>query len=252
MPRPRTKPRLSGEDRLILVRSKIERAKQNLTEMEFLVFTAHGYIPGVNMNVNSIKRPPGQSFYDIPFDALTAAGDVLHNLSGGLDHLAYQLTKAHRPRTTDREFKSIYFPICKNESAYIDSRGRYKKLFGSKAVEILDKIKPYKGGNEALWRLHHFNNLSKHRLIITMSGFARLHAQWLLRDGQPVPFLYKFSNPQFRGIYARPKVKDYVLLSGKETLVKMRSGRREALLPSLHYFVNVVEAIVNGFLPALG
>src|SRR5882762_10083827 len=101
MGRRRTKPRASPESRLALVRAKVERAKQNLAEVEFLIFTAHGYFPGVNMRVKSRKRLPGQlPTYEIPFDALTAAGDVVHNLRGALDHLVYQLTKANRPRTT--------------------------------------------------------------------------------------------------------------------------------------------------------
>jgi hypothetical protein len=252
MARPRTKPRLKAEDRLILVRAKVERAKQNLREMEFIIFSAHGYIPGVNMYVKSLKRPPGaHAFYDIPFDALTSAGDVVHNLSGALDHLAYQLTIANRPRTTDKEFRQVYFPICKDKATYEKSRERYKKFFGAKAVEILDSLKPYKGGNEPLWRLHSLNNVSKHRLLLTMAGFARLHAEWLVRDGVRIPFLYKFSRPHFRGIFARPKVNDYILPGGKETLSKLRAGRREALLPSLHYLVDFVETVVGSFLPAL-
>ena len=169
MPRPRTKERLSAESRLALVRAKVERAKQNLAETEFIIFTAHGYMPGVNMHVKSRKRLPGQHpTYEIPFDALTAAGDVVHNLRGALDHLAYQLTKANRPRTTDDEFRNIYFPISKDKTAHEKAMKSYKKFFGAEAIKLIDSFKPYKGGNEALSRLHSLNNLSKHRLLLTM------------------------------------------------------------------------------------
>lgn len=244
---------MKAEDRLIFVRAKVERAKQNLREVEFIIFAFHGYLPGVGMHVKSHRKPPGQSiFYDATFDALTAAGDVIHNLRGALDHLAYQLTRAHRPRTTNKELQSIYFPICKNQSTYEQSRERYKKFFGVKAVEILDALKPYKGGNEALWRLHQLNNVSKHRLLLTMAGFVRLHAPWLVApNGDLVPFLYKLGRPHFSGIYARPKAKDYILRTGKETLLRLRPGRREALLPTLHYLIDLVESIVPLFQPAL-
>ena len=36
------------------------------------------------------------------------------------------------------------------------------------AVDAIDAIKPYKGGNDTLWRLHGLNNIDKHRLLITV------------------------------------------------------------------------------------
>jgi hypothetical protein len=122
MPRPRTKQRLSAESRLILVRAKIERAKENLRDME-RIFERDGYVPGVNIHIKSRKRPPGQ-FHMFYFRllALAAAGDVVVNLRGALDHLAYQLTKAHRPRITIKEERAISFPICKDLAGYEKSR----------------------------------------------------------------------------------------------------------------------------------
>jgi hypothetical protein len=252
VPRPRTKPRFKAEDRLALVRAKVERAKQNLGEMEFIIFKTHGYKPGVDMHIQSRKRGPGQFLvYYIPFDALTAAGDVVHNLRGALDHLAYQLTKANRPRTTDEEFRNVYFPISKDEAAHKRYIGRYEKFFGKEAIKLIDSLKPYKGGNEALWRLHYLNNLSKHRLLLAMEKHVICHAGWLMRDGKRIPFLYKMGRPQFSGIFARPEVNDYVLPRGKETLVKLRAGRREALLPTLHYLVNTIDGLIGQFLPFL-
>ncbi len=252
MPRPRTKERMKAEDRLALVRAKVERAKQNLAEMEFIIFSAHGHIPGVNMYVKSRKRLPGQlPCYEIPFDALTAAGDVVHNLRGALDHLAYQLTIANRPRTTDEEFRSIYFPISKDKATHEKTIKGYKKFFGAEAVKFIDALKPYKGGNEALSRLHKLNNLSKHRLLLAMEKYVICRAIWLTRDGVPIPFMYKLGRPQFSGIFARPEVNDYILRGGKETLVKLRTGRREALLPTLHYLVDTIDGIIQSFLPLL-
>jgi hypothetical protein len=254
MPRPRNKPRMNAEDRLALVRAKVERAKQNLAEMEFIIFSSQGYVPGMHTKIQSNKRLPGQfPVYFIPFDALTAAGDIVHNLRGALDHLAYQLTKANRPRTTDKEFRNIYFPISKDEAAHKKAIGGYKKFFGTEAVKLIDSLKPYKGGNEALARLHHLNNLSKHRLLLAMEKHVICTAGWLppTPDGAPARFLYKVSRPQFSGIFARPEVKDYILRGGKETLVKLRTGRREAFLPTLHYLVSTIDGLIDKFLPFL-
>jgi hypothetical protein len=38
------------------------------------------------------------------------------------------------------------------------------------AIHAIDATKPYKGGNDALWRLNRLNNIDKHRLLITAGG----------------------------------------------------------------------------------
>lgn len=246
MPRPRTKPRLSAESRLILVRAKVERAKENLRDMERL-FAQDGYIPGIKMHVTSRKRPPGQFLtYHVRLSTLASAGDVVVNLRGALDHLAYQLAKVHRPRITIRQERDISFPICKNLPSYEQARKTVIKLVGPRAIKLIDALKPYKGGNEALFRLNELNNINKHKLLPTVERIVICRDQWIGKS-----FMYKFGRPQFSGIFARPKVKDYILLGGKETISELRSGRREALLPTLHYLVEVVDRIVKEFLPVL-
>jgi len=91
------------------------------------------------------------------------------------------------------------------------------------------------------------NNINKHKLLPTVERYVICNDAWIGKT-----FMYKFGRPQFSGIFARPKVKDYVLRGGKETITKLRAGRREALLPTLHYLVEVVDRIVNEFLPVLG
>ena len=245
--RTRTKPRLSAESRLILVRAKVERAKENLRDMERL-FERDGYVPGVNIKIQSRKRPPG-TFHMFHFSllALATAGDVVVNLRGALDHLTYQLAKAHRPRLTVKEERDISFPICKNQSGYERARKIVVKLVGPDAIKLIDALKPYKGGNEALFRLNELNNINKHKLLPTIERIVLCHDAWIGK-----PFMYKFGSPQFSGIFARPKVDDYILVGGKETITELRPGRREALLPTLHYLVEVVDRIVNEFLPFLG
>jgi uncharacterized protein YbcI len=245
-PRPRTKPRISAESRLILARAKVERAKENLRDMERL-FAKDGYFPGINMHVRARKQLLGAFLtYHIRLLTLASAGDVVVNLRGALDHLAYQLTKVHRPRITLKQERDISFPICKDQTAYEKTRKAVEKLLGPEAIKLIDALKPYKGGNEALFRLNELNNINKHKLLPTVERYVICNDAWIGK-----PFMYKFGRPQFSGIFARPKVKDYILRGGKETITKLRSGRREALLPTLHYLVEVVDRIVNEFLPVL-
>jgi hypothetical protein len=246
MGRPRTKPRLSAESRLILVRAKVERAKENLRDMERL-FAQDGYIPGINMHVTSRKRPKGQFLtYHIRLLTLASAGDVVVNLRGALDHLAYQLTKVHRPRITIKEERDISFPVCKDQAAYEKARKAVEKLVGPEAIKLIDALKPYKGGNEALFRLNELNNINKHKLLPSIERIVICHDAWIGKT-----FMYKFGRPQFSGIFARPKGKDYILRGGKETISELSSGRREALLPTLHYLVQYIDGIIDAFLPCL-
>ena len=77
------------------------------------------------------------------------------------------------------------------------------------------------------------------------------HADWVGEMSDFPVFMYKLGNPQFSGIYARPKMKDDRLIAGKETLRKIRIGKREALLPTLHYLVDTVDGLIEQFLPYL-
>ena len=246
MPRTWTKPRLKAEDRLILVRAKVERAKENLRDMERL-FAQDGYIPGINMHVTARKRPPGQFLtYHIRLSTLASAGDVVVNLRGALDHLAYQLTKAHRPRITIKQERKISFPICEDLAGYEKARKAVIKLVGPRAIKLIDALNRTKVGTKPFFGLNELNNINKHKLLPTIERMVICHDVWIGKL-----FMYKFGRPQFSGIFARPKVKDYILVGGKETISELRSGRREALLPTLHYLVEVVDRIVNEFLPVL-
>jgi len=211
------------------------------------LFAQDGYIPGINMHVTARKRPPGQFLiYHTRLLTLASAGDVVVNLRGALDHLAYQLTKVHRPRITIKEERDISFPICKDLAGYEKARKTVIKLVGPRAIKLIDALKPYKGGNEALFRLNELNNINKHKLLPTIERIVLCHDVWIGKR-----FMYKPGRPQFSGIFARPKVKDYILRGGKETIPELRPGRREALLPTLHYLVEVVDRIVHEFLPVL-
>jgi hypothetical protein len=228
------------------VRAKVERAKENLRDMERL-FERDGYVPGVNILIQSRKRPPGQfHMFHFRLLALAAAGDVVVNLRGALDHLAYQLTKAYRPRITIKEERDISFPICKDSAGYEKARRAVIKLVGPDTIKLIDALKPYKGGNETLFRLNELNNINKHKLLPTIERFVLCHDAWIGKS-----FLYKFGRPQFSGIFARPKVNDYILPGGRETITKLKAGRREALLPTLHYLVQYIDGIIDAFLPCL-
>jgi hypothetical protein len=148
--------------------SKIERAKKHVEELHVAlgVFAATNPYPiRSEDDLNTRKR----TYYllsvrDIPLEVVAVVGDVLHNLRSALDHLAYQLvvTAGNKP---DRR---TAFPIADSAKKYVSSTFRRKvKGMRQDAIDRIDTIKPYKGGNDVLWRLDELNNIDKHRLLIT-------------------------------------------------------------------------------------
>jgi hypothetical protein len=239
--------------RYALVRAKVERAKQNLRDLETSEAAFQRDVPGAKRYVPSKKRPSGQVHaYRTSFDTLTAAGDVLNNLRGALDHLVTQLSLARFPRLTQEQMRTCQFPIYKSEAMYKDRKRRDIKFIRPDAVKLIDSMKPYKGGNHALWMLNELNNTSKHRIILNIGKVVMCHADWIGEFSLSPLFMYKMSRPQFLGIWGRPEMYNYVLPTGKETLVKLRAGRREALLPTLEYLTNVVDSLIKEFIIYLG
>jgi len=88
---------LTADDRIILIRVKIERAKKCLHELESELIrfgNQHVYVASANEPKFAQSTPNLSAQRTLPFDALSIAGDVVHNLRSALDYLAHQLVWA--------------------------------------------------------------------------------------------------------------------------------------------------------------
>jgi hypothetical protein len=156
----------TSAERLHQVIAKLNRAKKHLCDLERM---HKAYVDSRPIEVKgnewaswveSIKEPEA--------DFATVIGDILQNLVSALDHLAYQLVCVEKNR--EDHFNYVYFPIEGSEAVY--NKKKLSKLNGARqaAIDAIDQIKPFKGGNDVLWRLHELNNIDKHRLLITVGG----------------------------------------------------------------------------------
>lgn len=196
-------------DRLQGPRLKIERAKTHIGELEGLVsafFATEPYEALEEMNPATGKNRAWVRINAEPDPSWSLViGDVLHNLRSALDLLYCQLLTANgvTPRGSD------WFPI--HDTQLLFDKGSapvIKKRAGRRAFEIFrDSIKPYRGGNNALWCLHQLDIIGKHRLLLVVAaanpalivsiedeaGNELLsHAyptttSWPLKDGDPLP-----------------------------------------------------------------
>src|ERR1022692_1403938 len=46
----------------------------------------------------------------------------------------------------------------------------------SEAIDAISALKPYKDGNDVLWRLHRLNNIDKHRLLVAVGSAPLAHS----------------------------------------------------------------------------
>jgi hypothetical protein len=112
------------------------------------------------------------------------------------------------------------------------------------AIEAIDALKPYKGGNDALWRIHELDNIDKHRTLFTLAHDFLFTADWL-----PGAYLLKAEDPIFAGVEAQ--VEQDIQLEIEKAIGQPQVTKANALLPSLHRLVDFVDNLVVSFKPLL-
>jgi hypothetical protein len=113
------------------------------------------------------------------------------------------------------------------------------------AVNLIDSVKPYKGGNDLLWKIHELNRIDKHRLLVTVgSSFQSMdvgaHLRTLIAKelpGMEIPI---------RPIFLKPADTLFPLNVGSE-LFNDEPGAQP--IPDMQFRFNVVlneSGIVEG------
>ena len=119
-----------------------------------------------------VPRP----FRTLSFSAVSIAGDVVQNLRTALDHLANQLVWAG---SGDPPSRRVEFPIAKDSGTYEREKARKVEGMCPKAIKAIDALKPYKDGNDLLWKIHELNNIDKHRALFTVDSDCVMLDDWL-------------------------------------------------------------------------
>jgi hypothetical protein len=92
------------------------------------------------------------------------AGDAIQNLRSALDYLACALVRV----TGTEPSKYVCFPISESEPLTKQQQSAFaRNVEGMRqdAIDAIKRVKPYKGGDDTLWRLHRLNIIDKHRLL---------------------------------------------------------------------------------------
>src|SRR5260370_26464630 len=156
---------MTADERLAGIRAKIERANKHISDLDAacgaFCETQEGQITS-RMGPNTGERSYYVQFVrDIPLEIACNAGDAVHSLRSVLDHLAHQLVIVNGNKPTS----VTNFPICADASLYAERVVRSTKGMSQKAMDRISEYKPYKGGNDTLWRVHQLDIIDKHRLL---------------------------------------------------------------------------------------
>lgn len=200
----------------------------------------------------------------------TIIGDAIHNIRASLDVLLCTVVRHCDP---DRQsINHVHFIIRDTKKEFETALPNNIRGASDEAIKIVHELKPYKDGNEALWRLHKLDILDKHQAIIPVgsayngvdiapilnAGMAEL----LAKSGMP-------SHPPLDPIFLTPADRMFPLRDGVElfratlntplprddeikftTDVSFGEGQiidGESVVPALLHLVGVVEGIFDVF-----
>jgi hypothetical protein len=251
-------------------KTKFERAKEHFDQLHAEMAAFHKRDPYLVIGqddpatgdkvfrVTVIEEPPPR------FAAMV--GDTVHNLRSALDLLAWQLVEAGGGTPGD----TTMFPIRKSKKAFETAGLAQVEGASEEAIRILKELKPYKGENDALWRLNRLDANDKHRLLVVLgSAYQSViisMKDFLLPDMEmddPVPELHlKPADRLFplvdgaevfriaqaaRGtpMDENPKFAFHIAISDGEVV------HGEPLIPVLNDLGNAVKATLDLFVPLL-
>ncbi|MBJ7402098.1 hypothetical protein JQ616_37950 [Bradyrhizobium tropiciagri] len=124
---------------------------------------------GVTIEVKVLPPPADNLIVAVENELLPLAfhaevGAYLNSIRSSLDVLAMTLVKRHNIAIPEHQ---VYFPITKTEEEF-EKKGR-QLLAGLSALDqrlMREQVKPYLGGNDLLWMLHHLDIVRKHRRLL--------------------------------------------------------------------------------------
>lgn len=151
-------------------RLKLFRARQHLAELgkevaAFLALNPYAVVKGEegDKQVWSLRVR-----HEVPVAWSAVVGDVIHNARVALDLLMVAMVRHSAPALPN--YEHVSFVIGKSETKFReDLRGRTRGA-GAQVRELMKELKPYKGGDEAFWRLHQLDLVDKHRAIIPVGS----------------------------------------------------------------------------------
>jgi hypothetical protein len=165
-------------DSFLSARSKIDRAKKHIAEVELIVTTLPNHaVATIEINPDGGNEVLKHDLLDrdkIINNIALALGDAIHNLHCALDHAWLTVLTELSPESINGQTK---FPI-RPERDNVEAALRGVKIDSTAPALfdlVLGKIKPYAGGDESIWSIHALDIDDKHRLLLPIIEYASIH-----------------------------------------------------------------------------
>lgn len=207
---------------LVSTRAKIHRANKHFNELKEAIEAFQASKP---YRIVADKRSkPGYELYKIFFNQPIPdewggiVGDVIHNLRSSLDTLATALVIANG-RTGKDIIQNTYFPIGASKEVFEQKLVKDLRGASPEARRMVERLKPYKGGTEAFWRLHKLDVLDKHTVLVPV-GASHVGVRWqidataLFNAMLPTPSGEGVVFPEMAPLMFRPVSTQYPLKDG--------------------------------------
>jgi len=94
-------------------------------------------------------------------------GAYINALRSSLDLLATSLAYRHNIPNAEK----VYFPILEDAGEFLSGKYRgdeFVKGMPAPVRSVIESLKPYRGGNDTLWLLHHLDIVRKHRRLLSV------------------------------------------------------------------------------------
>ena len=148
---------------------------------------------------------------DVPAEWSAILGDIIHNARASLDLLMVAVVKHCDPGRAS--YNHVYFPIGDSKVAFETTLPKKTKGASADAQRIIKELKPYKGGDEAFYRLHQLDILDKHKAIIPV-GAAHRNLGIALNPAKMFPDLPGVESLATQMLFLRPADRQFPLEDG--------------------------------------
>jgi hypothetical protein len=242
--------------RLIRIRSKIERAKKHIHDLETCIDDLRRndlYKITTESDPRTGEKVYGICLQAAPAEVSLIIGDAVHNLRSSLDHLVWQLVLA----AGNSPDEQTMFPIQKSASTYKSKSPRKIQGVDSVAKSLINSLNPYQGGNDDLWAIHELDITDKHRLLLVastaMSGIFhdRIVPNWIAdatRWSPGIRFPVLKDGAEIRRVPVGSPNQDVDLnLTTEIAFGETKVVEGKPVLPFLHQLTHLVDGIVNQF-----
>jgi hypothetical protein len=166
-------------------------------------------------------------------------------LRTALDHLASETV-----RSVGLDPKGVYFPICESIKKYESESDGKTNGMPKNAKDLIDRFRPYGGGNDYLWALHQLDILDKHRLLLTAT--TKVGGWSVTLDPTSRGYSFAFNSALKAGsiigdVEGNHESDKQMSVTADVAFGEPKILEGEAIFPTLNIMAKMVEEVVSCF-----